>query len=92
MPKTKGFILGIAKTKGFSEKQKLLKQESKNKNKTKTKGQSATPFSQYGIVWNRKFSTVMYQEIQILYNLVLLLWLFMKTFEFLNAMNEVHML
>ena len=32
----------MTKTKGFSEKQKLLKQESKNKNKTKTKGYSAT--------------------------------------------------
>ena len=36
--KTTGFVLGIGKTKGFSKKQKLLKQESKNKNKTKTKG------------------------------------------------------
>ena len=59
MPKTKGFILDIAKTKGFSEKRKLLKQESKNKNKTKTKGLSATleKFQKYivdtaQILWN----------------------------------------
>ena len=64
MPKTKGFILGIAKTKDFSKKRKLLKQESKNENKTKPKGQSATLLWQ-SKVQNRDILAIVHGKLKI---------------------------